>query len=55
MTRPLMAAFAGAIFLIFLGILAYKVPSLDLILVVLLTLALVFYDIVTSSFGKRKE
>ena len=54
MTRPLMAAFAGAIFLIFLGILAYKVPSLDLILV-LLTLALVFYDIVTSSFGKRKE
>lgn len=37
----------------FLGILAVEVPSLDLIAVILITIALVAYDFVTSS-GRSK-
>ncbi len=51
----LLAIFAFVIFLIFVGILAYEVPSIDLILVIVLTTALVAYDFVTSSQNKPRE
>ncbi len=48
----LLALFAFAILAGFLGILAYSVPSPDLIIVILITVALVGYDFVTSSGNK---
>lgn len=51
----LLAIFAFVIFLIFVGILAYEVPSPDLIIVIVLTTALVAYDFVTSSKNKPRE
>ncbi|MFX0541525.1 hypothetical protein ACEWPM_007300 [Roseovarius sp. S4756] len=38
---------------VFLMILAVKVPSLDLIIVIVITLAFVAYDFVTSSRNKQ--
>lgn len=49
----LLALFAFAIFAIFVGILGWKVPSLDLLLVIALTLVLVAYDFLTSAGNKR--
>lgn len=46
--NPLMAAFAFAVLAGFLGILAWKVPSPDLIAVVVLTIVLVAVDFVSS-------
>ncbi len=51
----LLALFAFVIFLIFVGILAYEVPSPDLVAVIILTSALVVYDFVTSSRNKPRE
>ncbi len=45
-------AFAG--FAAFVGILAWEVPSPDLVIVILVTLALVAYDFLTSS-GKSQD
>ena len=47
-----MAVIAFAALCVFLGILVYEVPSPDLIAVALLVVALVAYDMVTSS-GRR--
>ena len=41
-----------AVFCGFVGILAFEVPSPDLVVVILITTALVAYDFLTSS-GKR--
>ncbi|WP_172960943.1 hypothetical protein [Oceaniglobus roseus] len=49
----LLALFAFVIIAIFLGILAFKVPSPDLVAVILLTLGLVAYDFATSSGNNR--
>ncbi len=46
--NPLMAAFAFAALAGFLGILIWKVPSPDLIAVVVLTIVLVAVDFLTS-------
>lgn len=46
--NSLMAAFAFAVLAGFLGILAWKVPSPDLIAVVVLTIVLVAVDFVSS-------
>lgn len=48
----LLAVVAFAFFCIFVGILAYKVPEIDLIIVVLIAVALVAYDFVTSTRNK---
>jgi hypothetical protein len=48
----LLALLALAILIAFLGILAFKVPSPDLVFVVVLTLALAGYDVVTSAFRR---
>lgn len=48
----LLALIAFGFLCAFLGILAYKVPSIDLILVVCLTVVLVAFDMVTSSRSK---
>ena len=50
----ILALFAFLIFLGFAAILAIKVPSPDLVIVVTLTVALVAYDFYTSS-GKKPE
>ncbi len=52
MTR-LLALFAFGIFAAFLAILAIEVPSPDLVLVVVLTVALVAYDFWTSARKPR--
>lgn len=49
----LLALFAFIVFSVFLGILAYSVPSPDLFAVILLTVALVGYDFLTSSGGPK--
>lgn len=49
----LIALFAFAVFAGFLAILALEVPSPDLVIVILVTVALVGYDFLTSS-GKGK-
>lgn len=49
----LLALFAFLVFAGFLAILAIEVPSLDLVLVIALTLVLVAFDFVTSSKNKR--
>ncbi len=51
--NALLAFLALATFAGFLAILAFEVPSPDLLAVIGLTLALVIYDFVTSAFGKR--
>jgi len=48
-----LAFFAFAVFAGFVGILAFEVPSPDLVAVILLTLVLVGYDFITSIFGRR--
>ncbi|WP_424929969.1 hypothetical protein [Amaricoccus tamworthensis] len=50
----ILALFAFVIFAIFVGILAYRVPSPDLVAVIVLTLLLVGYDFLTSS-GKKRD
>jgi hypothetical protein len=52
MTR-LLFFIAFLAFTAFVGILAYEVPSPDLIAVILFTLALVVWDFVSSLRGKR--
>lgn len=47
-----MAFFALAVITGFLGILAVRVPALDLLLVLGLTLGLVAYDVISSAFRK---
>jgi hypothetical protein len=49
----LLALFAFAVFTAFLMILAFEVPSPDLIIVILLTLVLVAYDFFNSSNGNK--
>ena len=49
MTDRLMAIAAFVIFAGFLGILAWQVPSLDLVIVIALTLLLALYDIWRSA------
>lgn len=51
--NKLMALLSLAIMIGFLGILAYKVPSIDLVIVVAFTLVLAAYDVITSAFGKK--
>ena len=51
MTR-LLFLFAFLVFAGFVGILAFEVPSPDLIAVIVLTLVLVAYDLFTSSRNK---
>ncbi len=50
----LLALFAFVVFAGFLGILIIGVPSPDLIVIVLLTVGLVAYDMLTSS-GKKPD
>lgn len=50
----LTAIIALATLAAFLGILAYQVPSPDLIIVILITGALVVYDFITSSGSSKK-
>jgi len=52
--NKLTALIAFAALAIFLGILAFEVPSPDLIAVILLTGALVAYDFLTSSSNKKR-
>ena len=49
----LLALFAFVVLAGFLGILAFKVPSLDLVAVITLTILLVAYDFVTSTSDKK--
>lgn len=49
----IVAFFAFAVFTAFVAILAIKVPSPDLVAVILLTLALVAYDFVSAIIRKR--
>jgi len=51
--NAILASLAFAVFAAFVGILAFEVPSPDLVVVIVLTLALVAYDFVTSIFGSR--
>jgi energy-converting hydrogenase Eha subunit C len=48
----LLAGLAFVVFLGFVGILVFKVPSPDLIVIAILTTALVCYDLITSSGRK---
>jgi len=50
-----LAFFAFAAFVCFVGILAFKVPSPDLVIVIVLTTALVAYDFITSSKNEPKD
>ena len=50
-----LAVIAFLCFLGFVLVLAFEVPSPDLIAVIVLTLILVAYDFVTSSGGKPEE
>ena len=52
--RLLLALFAFATFAAFVAILAIEVPSPDLVAVIVLTLALVAYDFLTSARGPRE-
>lgn len=49
----LLALFAFVTIAAFLLILAFNVPSPDLVIIILITLAFVAYDFVTSSGDKR--
>lgn len=50
----LTAIIAFATLAAFLAVLAFEVPSPDLIIVILITMALVVYDFITSSGSPRK-
>lgn len=50
----LLALFAFAVFVIYLGVLAIRVPRLDLQIVIGLTILLVIYDLWTE-IGKKKK
>ena len=50
----LLALFAFAVFCGFLAILAFKVPSPDLLAVIALTIGLAGYDFVTTT-GRRND
>lgn len=54
MLNKLLALIAFLVLLGFLAILAFNVPSPDLIVVVLLTIGLVAYDFVSASFRNPK-
>lgn len=49
----LLALFAFAMVATFLLILAFKVPSPDLVIIIVATLGFVAYDFVTSSSNKK--
>ncbi|MEX1661922.1 hypothetical protein AB4874_09715 [Thioclava sp. 15-R06ZXC-3] len=49
----ILALFAFVVFAVFLGILAVKVPSPDLVIVITLTVILVAYDFITSCSDKK--
>ncbi|MBY6048713.1 hypothetical protein KUV47_14085 [Vannielia litorea] len=51
--NAILAFLAFAVFAAFAGILAFEVPSPDLVVVILLTLALVAYDFITTIFNRR--
>lgn len=53
MTDKLMAVAASLVLIGFLAILIIWVPSVDLILVVALTVSLVLYDVWTSAFKDK--
>ncbi len=53
MSDRLMAVLAFAVFAGFLGILAWKVPSADLVIVIALTLVLALYDVWRSAFRRK--
>lgn len=48
-----LALFAFVTITVFLGILAVKVPSPDLVIIIVVTLGFVAYDFATSSKNKR--
>jgi|TARA_R110002074_G_scaffold3167_1_gene17125 uncharacterized membrane protein YoaK (UPF0700 family) len=50
-----LALFAFVVFAIFVGILAFEVPSPDLVIVILITMALLAYDFITSSQNDPKD
>jgi len=50
-----LALFAFVVFAIFVGILAFEVPSPDLVIVILITTALLAYDFITSSQNDPKD
>lgn len=50
-----LALFAFVVFAGFVGILAFEVPSPDLVIVILFTTALLGYDFITSSKNDPKE
>lgn len=50
-----LALFAFVVFTVFVGILAFKVPSPDLVIVIVFTLLLVAYDFITSSRNEPKD
>jgi ABC-type transport system involved in cytochrome c biogenesis permease subunit len=52
--QKLMAFVALAVITGFLGILAFRVPTLDLLLVLVLTLGLAAYDMISSAFRKSE-
>ena len=50
-----LAFLAFVVFAGFVGILAFEVPSPDLVIVILLTVALLAYDFITSSQNGSKD
>jgi len=50
-----LALFAFVVFVVFVGILAFEVPSPDLVIVIVLTIVLVAYDFITSSGNGPKD
>ncbi|GGH41916.1 hypothetical protein SAMN05444007_12310 [Cribrihabitans marinus] len=51
----ILAIFAFVVFAIFVGILAFEVPSPDLVIVIVVTAALLAYDFITSSQTDSKD
>ena len=49
----ILALLALAVFIGFVGILAFKVPSPDLVIVIVFTTVLVAYDFLSSAFKKK--
>lgn len=54
MTDRIMALLAVVVLTAFLGILIWKVPRLDLTAVIAITLALVYWDFITSAGRKTR-
>lgn len=50
----IMALFAFGVFIVFLGILVWNVPRLDLMVVIGLTVALAGWDLVRNLRGNRR-